>query len=79
MRQEPLGRSKDKLILCENYRPHTKNKIFFFLNNNNKKKPAYLQDNNIFYESGLPKFPVNLCLLQFFSVTDLLRVSFQSV
>lgn len=52
-----------KLILCENYRPHTKNKIFFF--NNNKKQPAYIQDNNIFYESGLPKFPVKLYLLQF--------------
>lgn len=49
-----------------------KNTIFS-LNNNKKqtnkqtekKQPAYLQDNIIFYESGLPKFPVNLYLLQF--------------
>lgn len=44
-------------------------------NYNTKKKPAYLQENNIFFESGLTKSAKKRLL----SVTNLLHVSFQNV
>lgn len=55
-------------------------KCFFFNNNKNKKKlPAYLQDNNIFCDSGLPEFPVKQNFISIFSVTKLLHLSSQSI
>lgn len=58
------GCSYNKLILCECDRPHTKKIIIFLdnINNNTKKQPAYIQDDTISFESGVPQLPVKLKL-----------------
>lgn len=64
LRSQKRGCSYNKLILCECDRPHTKKIIIFLdnINNNTKKQPAYIQDDTISFESGVPQLPVKLKL-----------------